>query len=71
MMTPTKNNTMEKVENTIINASTVRLPSISPNQPLTWFRRAKHYFNLKRITVGTTKVDYTIEVLPESIFQHI
>ena len=71
LVTPTENNTMEEVDHTIINASTVRLPTFSPNQPLTWFQRADRHFHIKRITVSTTKADYTIEVLSESVFQHI
>lgn len=54
-----------------INATSVRLPTFSPNQPLTWFRRAERHFNLKKITSSTTKADYVIEVLPESVFQQI
>ena len=68
---PTENNTMEEGDHTIINASTVQLPSFSLNQSFVWFRRAEHHFHLKRITVSTTKADYTIEVLPESVFQHL
>ena len=58
-------------EATSINAAAVRLPPFSPNQPLTWFRRAERHFHLKKITSSTTKADYAIEVLPESVFQHI
>ena len=58
-------------EATSINAAAVRLPPFSPNQPLTWFRRAERHFHLKKITNSTTKADYAIEVLPESVFQHI
>ena len=58
-------------EATSINAAAVRLPPYSPNQPLTWFRRAERHFHLKKITSSTTKADYAIEVLPESVFQHI
>ena len=54
----------------IVTVFNVRLPTLSPNQPLTWFRRAELNFHLKRITVRTTKVDYTIEVFPESVIQH-
>ena len=58
-------------EATSINAAAVRLPPFSPNQPLTWFRMAERHFHLKKITSSTTKADYAIEVLPESVFQHI
>ena len=56
---------------TEVNATTVRLPQFSPNQPLTWFRRAERHFNLKKITSSATKADYTLEVLPDSVFVHI
>ena len=56
---------------TEVNATTVRLPQFSPNQPLTWFRRAERHFNLKKITSSATKADYTLEVLPDSVFEHI
>ena len=71
LVTPTGNNTMDEVDHTIINAATAILPYFSPNQTHTWFRRAERHFHLKRITVRTPKADYTIEVLTESIFQHI
>ena len=71
LVTPTETNRMEEVDHAIINASTVRLPSFSPNQQLTWFRRAEGKFHLKRITVSTTNADYAIEVLPEFVFQYI
>ena len=58
-------------EDTSINAAAVRLPPFSPNQQLTWFRRAERHFHPKKITSSTTKADYAIEVLPESVFQHI
>ena len=56
---------------TEVNATTVRLPQFSPNQPLTWFRRAERHFNLKKITSSATKADYTLEFLPDSVFVHI
>ena len=56
---------------TEVNATTVRLPQFSPNQPLTWFRRAERHFNLKKITSSATKADYTLEILPGSVFVHI
>ena len=43
----------------------------APNQPLTWFKKAERHVHLKKITISTTKADYAIEVLPESVFQHI
>ena len=58
-------------EATSINAAALRLPPFSSNQPLTWFRRAERHFHLKKITCSTTKADNAIEVLPESVFQHI
>ena len=70
-MSPTENNTMEEVIHTTINESTKRLPSFSPNQPLTWFRRAERHFHLKRSIVSTTKADDIIAVLTEFVFQHI
>ena len=62
---------MTQNEQTTINATAVRLPPFSPNQPLTWFRRAERHFHLKNITNSTTKADHAIEVLPESVFQRI
>lgn len=56
---------------TEINATTVRLPPFSPNQPLTWFRRAERHFQLKNIKNEATKADYAMEVLPDSVFQRI
>ena len=43
----------------------------SPSQPLTWFRRAERHFHLKKITRSITQADYAIEILPESVFQHM
>ena len=37
-------------EDTSINAAAVRLPPFSPNQQLTWFRRAERHFHPKKIT---------------------
>lgn len=54
-----------------VNATAVRLPQFSPNQPLTWFRRAERHFKLKKITNTATQADYTFESLPEFVFQQI
>lgn len=60
-----------KDKNETTNATAVHLPAFSSSQPLTWFRRAERHFHLKKITNSTTKADHTIEMLPESVFQHI
>ena len=62
---------MEGENTNTINATSVRLPTFSPNQPLTWFRRAERHFSLKKITSSATQADYTLEVLPEAVFQQI
>ena len=54
-----------------VNAAAVRLPQFSPNQPLTWFRRAERHFKLKGITNSITKADYALEAVPEAVFQTI
>ena len=54
-----------------VNATAVRLPQFSPNQPLTWFRRAERHFKLKGITNSITKADYALEAVPEAVFQTI
>ena len=54
-----------------INAVATRLPEFSHNEPLTWFRRAETRFRLRGITQPTTKADYVLEVLPETIFRRI
>ena len=54
-----------------INAVATRLPEFSHNESLTWFLRAETRFGLRGITQPTTKADYVLEVLPETIFWHI
>ena len=56
-----------------VNAAAVRLPQFSPNQPLTWFRRAdiERHFKLKGMTNSVTKADYALEAIPEAVFQTI
>ena len=54
-----------------VNATAVRLPQFSPNQPLIWFRRAERHFKLKGITNSITKADYALEAVPEAVFQTI
>ena len=54
-----------------IHAVATRLPDFSPNEPITWFRRAETRFRLRGIKTSTTKADYVMEALPESIFQRI
>lgn len=49
----------------------VRLPAFSPNETLTWFRRAEIQFRLKKITSPTTKSDYVLEALPETVFRRV
>ena len=53
------------------DTDTVRLPQFSPNQPLTWFRRAESHFNLKGITNSIIKADYALETVPEAVCQTI
>ena len=54
-----------------VNATAVRLPQFSLNQPLTWFRRAERHFKLKGITNSITKADYALEAVPEAVFRTI
>ena len=54
-----------------INAVATRLPEFSHDEPLTWFRRAETRFRLRGITQPTTKADYVLEALPETIFRRI
>ena len=54
-----------------INAVATRLPEFSHNEPLTWFRRAETRFRLRGITQPTTRADYVLEALPETIFRRI
>ena len=54
-----------------VNATGVRLPQFSPNQLLTWFRRAERHFKLKGITNSITKADYALEAVLEAVFQTI
>jgi len=43
---------------TEVNAASIRLPPFSPNEALTWFRRAETQFRLKNIVKATTKADH-------------
>ena len=53
------------------NAVATRLPEFSQHEPLTWFRRAETRFRLRGIKEATTKADYVLEALPETIFRRI
>ena len=53
------------------HATSVKLPSFAPNEALTWFRRAETQFRLKNISRTSTKADYVISALPESVFRRI
>ena len=53
------------------NAVATRLPEFSQHEPLTWFRRAETRFRLRGIKQATTKADYVLEALPETIFRRI
>ena len=60
------------INEVIPNAQRNALITIFPTKPIVYMvRRAERHFHLKRITVSTTNADYTIEVLPGSVFQHI
>jgi len=56
---------------TEVNAASIRLPPFSPNEALTWFRRAETQFRLKNIVKATTKTDHVMAVLPEEVFHRI
>ena len=51
--------------------SEARLPEFSQHEPLTWFRRAETRFRLRDIKQATTKADYVLEALKETIFRRI
>ena len=51
------------------NAVATRLPVFSQHEPLTWFRRAETRFRLRGIKQATTRADYVLEALPETIFR--
>ena len=53
------------------NAVATRLPEFSQHEPLTWFRRTETRFRLRGIKQATTKADYVLEALPETIFRRI
>ena len=53
------------------NAVATRLPEFSQHEPLTWFRRAETRFRLHGIKQATTRADYVLEALPETIFRRI
>ena len=53
------------------NAVATRLPEFSQHEPLTWFRRAETRFRLRDIKQATTRADYVLEALPETIFRRI
>ena len=53
------------------NAVATRLPEFSQHEPLTWFRRAETRFQLPGIKQATTRADYILEALPETIFRRI
>ena len=53
------------------NAVATRLPEFLQHEPLTWFRRAETRFRLRGIKQATTKADYVLEALPETIFRRI
>lgn len=63
--------TTAQVLATQINAASVRLPPFSPNEALTWFRRAETQFRLKGIQKSATKSDHVLEVLPEDVCRRI
>ena len=52
-------------------AVATRLPEFSQHEPLTWFLRAETRFRLRGIKQATTKADYDLEALPETIFRRI
>ncbi|ROT67045.1 hypothetical protein C7M84_014891 [Penaeus vannamei] len=56
---------------TEVIAASIRLPPFSPDEALTWFRRAETQFRLKSIKKATTKADHVIAALPEKIFPRI
>lgn len=51
-----------------INAISVKLPTFSTQEPISWFRRAEVQFRLRKITDPRTKADYVLEAIPETIF---
>ena len=53
------------------NAVATRLPEFAQHEPLTWFRRAETRFRLRGIKQATTRADYVLEALPETIFRRI
>ena len=53
------------------NAVATRLPEFSQHEPFTWFRRAETRFRLRGIKQATTRADYVLEALPETIFRRI
>ena len=53
------------------NAVATRLPEFSQHEPFTWFRRAEARFRLRGIKQATTRADYVLEALPETIFRRI
>ena len=54
-----------------INAVSTRLPDFAQNEPLTWFRKAETRFRIRGIVQPTTRADYVLEALPETIFARI
>ena len=54
-----------------INVVATRLPDFSPPEPLTWFRRAETRFRLRGIKQQTTRADYVLEALPETVIRRI
>ena len=53
------------------NAVATRLPEFSQHEPLIWFRRAETRFRLRGIKQATTRADYVLEALAETIFMRI
>ena len=53
------------------NAVAKRLPEFAQHEPLTWFRRAETRFRLRGIKQATTRADYVLGALPETIFRRI
>ena len=60
-----------KPDAALLQAVTLRLPPFSTTDVLVWFRRAETQFRLKHINQTTTKADYVLESLSDSVFTRI
>lgn len=54
-----------------VSYTSVKLPTFSVSEPLTWFRRAEVQFRLKGIKRSETRADFVLEALPDSVFRKI